>query len=181
VKWRCSGVLLSIIILAGCSQRKSVQHQDKTASPIFKQLTVEQIRKGQGDGTENTGHPTKVVQNVVSIKNKKELLACVKAQEALFADIEVPFAALPSAYEHDREQGLVSITYQCPGVMDELVTLYRNSMERYGWCLQVHFPGSQPVLLFKKPHRFCLVSLSYGSKKRRKNNVTLVILTGNVM
>ncbi|HSW73753.1 MAG TPA: hypothetical protein VLG71_01220, partial [Candidatus Limnocylindria bacterium] len=46
-------------------------------------------------------------------KRHDELLAYSKAQEALFADIEIPWGVELIDHEYQEQQSIVSLTYRC--------------------------------------------------------------------
>lgn len=107
---------------------------------------------------------------------KSELLSRFSQEEALFADIVTPLASHPHSCE--RHAGAVSLSYLCSLSPEEMYRLYCSDMERYGWRLQVQFLGSESMLLFEKPRRFCVVTLRQVHTKRPKHGQLLTIVTG---
>lgn len=83
-----------------------------------------------------------------------------KRKEAILVDIPIPlFSNRIPVINDDSYGNQIVLGYQSTVTATELITLYREQMERYGWNLAQSFVGSESLLHFEKPTRVCLVSI----------------------
>lgn len=90
--------------------------------------------------------------------------------EARLVDIPIPVSVTPMAVSFgDRGNKLLSYTSSLSA--SEIKKFYIQEMERFGWKQEYYFEGDEVLLSFKKPDRFCSVSVrperkSWDTSKR---------------
>ena len=101
----------------------------------------------------------------------------VKEQEAKLIDIPVPLNAQPifNYFTHDSSDGM-SLAYKTEQPHQEIVTLYDQEMECFGWKKAAFFDGVESLLHFEKPGRYCSVSVRPLGDQQAVTE--LIVLTG---
>jgi len=96
--------------------------------------------------------------------------------EAKLVDIPLPIATLlePKQVSFSAvDATAVMLTYQVKLSVEDLVRFYQQAMERAGWKQEMFFVGPQSLLVFGRPRRSCVISLSPG-----KQSTELMIVAG---
>lgn len=108
-------------------------------------------------------------------KKRKKLSAREQAQqiEARLVDVPIPVAVKPIAVSFsDRGNKLLSYISTLPA--QEIKKFYIQEMERFGWKQEYYFEGDEMLLSFKKPDRFCSVSVRPTRKSWDKSKNVLL-------
>lgn len=135
----------------------------------------------------HTDNVKKNVQNKISNADRKRLGLDAAGQardtlrevESKLFDIPIPFQAQPLHTEVDSlDKEQIMLTYRIDTTEREtIITVYRNEMERFGWQEIATFNGSEIVLVFTKPRRYCVVSLR-NEQSKKKYGMQLVVVSG---
>lgn len=108
-------------------------------------------------------------------KKRKKLSAKEQAQqiEARLVDVPIPVAVKPMAVSFS-DRGNKLLSYNSALSAKEIKKFYIQEMERFGWKQEYYFEGDEMLLSFKKPDRFCSVSVRPTRKSwDRSKNVLL--------
>ncbi len=94
----------------------------------------------------------------------------VKQYEARLFDVPVLVTSVAKRGCVD-EQGKKMLEYTSKTPVDDVKNFYMQEMERFGWQQEYIFEGNELLLHFKKPQRFCSISIrpvgrSFASSKR---------------
>ena len=114
---------------------------------------------------------------VLSSQDKKRKKISIKEQakqiEARLVDVPIPVAVKPMAVSFgDRATKLLS--YNSELSAKEIKKFYIQEMERFGWKQEYYFEGDEMLLSFKKPDRFCSVSVRPTRKNWNKSKNVLL-------
>lgn len=108
-------------------------------------------------------------------KKHKKLSAREQAQqiEARLVDVPIPVAVKPVDVSFS-DRGNKLLSYNSTLSATEIKKFYIQEMERFGWKQEYYFEGNEILLSFKKPDRFCAVSVRPTRKSwDRSKNVLL--------
>ena len=94
----------------------------------------------------------------------------VKEYEARLFDVPVLVTSVAKRGSVD-EQGGKLLEYTSKTPVEDVKNFYIQEMERFGWQQEYIFEGNELLIHFKKPQRFCSVSIrpvgrSFASSKR---------------
>lgn len=105
-----------------------------------------------------------------SRKRSTSSVELVKQYEARLYDVPVLVTAVAKRGYSD-DQGRKMLEYRSSAPLSEVKNFYIQEMERFGWQQEFMFEGHELLLHFKKPQRFCSISIrpvgaSFVSSKR---------------
>lgn len=114
---------------------------------------------------------------VLSSQTKKSKKLSAKEQakqiEARLVDVPIPVSVKPMAVSFgDRGTKLLSYSSTLPA--QDIKKFYIQEMERFGWRQEYYFEGEEMLLSFKKPDRFCSVSVRPTRKNWDKSKNVLL-------
>ena len=143
--------IASLVVFAGCAHNKKNKY-DAVSKPEDKQRSV--------------------CPPVVSLsQQEKELDASsgwffsddpdeVAIFQAKIADIPFPLGATLLSYQHQDAPAHQSLlTYSTHSSIESMVWFYKQHMERLGWRTMTEIAGTEGMLVYKKPHKMCVISL----------------------
>ncbi|MFT6765810.1 MAG: hypothetical protein ACJAZS_000704 [Alteromonas naphthalenivorans] len=111
---------------------------------------------------------------ILPAQSKKSKQLSIKEQiqqvEARLVDVPIPVSVRPAAISHD-DRGYKLLSYESSLPSAEIKKFYIQEMERFGWRQEYYFEGQELLLSFKKPDRFCSISVrpTRASWDRSKN------------
>jgi hypothetical protein len=90
--------------------------------------------------------------------------------EARLVDVPIPVSVKPVSISLD-DRGYKLLSYISILSFPEIKKFYIQEMERFGWRQEYYFEGQELLLSFKKPDRFCSISVrpTHASWDRSKN------------
>ena len=108
----------------------------------------------------NVSQQQKSIDFVINDDQDKRLDFIIQ-QEAMLIDIPIPFfderIILPSSQVED---GTLVFGYKSPLSYNQAMDFFSNQMERLGWKHIVSFEGTEIILQFKSPDRFCTIIIN---------------------
>ncbi len=113
--------------------------------------------------------------NTLSHKKKKtsrhskstdfQLVSLIDAQEAKLSDIPVPLHAKRIIDAREQSGEDIFLRYGIQMQLGAIKQFYMQEMERLGWQYNNSFDGVELLLIFKKPHRSCAISIRPQKKR----------------
>ena len=171
------GCLISLVLLSGCSFRRSISKSDVRVLDISTVRRADLVIPSAELGSVlSTRHESK---NSFSGEKARSLPALEHARqcEAKLIDIPVPIAAKIESAMVDA-QGNKMLTYSSGFSYEELGDYYKGEMERFGWRKQYSFEGNELLFSFEKPNRTSIVSIypiKRMYKKSKKSSITIFV------
>lgn len=99
-----------------------------------------------------------------------------RRKEAILLDVPIPlYVTRIPVINEDMYGNQIVLGYQSNVSPDELITMYREQMERHGWNLAQSFKGSESLLHFEKPTRVCSVCIRPHKKMFGNEGSELII------
>lgn len=94
-------------------------------------------------------------------KNKAEDAQLVRQKEAKLSDIPVPINSEPllKYFKSKTKKNEIILGYKNYMDASSVAKFYNQEMELFGWENVLFFDNIEKIMLFKKPSRFCLVSI----------------------
>ncbi len=155
--------MLGLCFVTGCAKRptSSAVSDVQQARTHMRSLSAdhrvnESAQSIHNDPSDPTGH------------NQQEY-------EARCEDIFIPLAVVAGGYEVDPSQAHITLHYYSALSQQELIALYTCEMERLGWECEHQFTGHEAIVLFKRPHKICMVSCALVSRGRMAGQQHLII------
>ena len=92
---------------------------------------------------------------------KSEDAQLVKQKEAKLSDIPVPINSDPllKHFKSQTNKNEIILGYKSYMDASSISKFYNQEMEFFGWESVLFFDGIEKMMLFKKPSRFCSVSI----------------------
>lgn len=114
---------------------------------------------------------------------KSVSLEAIAKQEAKLIDIPIPIGAqvLESACEINDASDHMVLGYTTSLDYNTLIAFYQREMERLGWQQLAYVSGSESLLTFIKPGRFCSVFLRQhvdGGWRKSVPKIAFIIFVG---
>ena len=160
------GIIVLLMLLQGCSKRSTtLNKQNISQNQTFASPTRNQLREGFEQQV--TLLP---LQNVAEQKQHTALIKALQEQEARNPDIPIPLEANPYNYYCAQDGKQYALSYTSSNMdYDQLVAWYDLEMERLGWQQIAYIQGTEYMLMYDKPYRFCTILLQpmirkYGTK-----------------
>lgn len=99
--------------------------------------------------------------------------------EARLTDIAIPLLADAQMASCSLDGAGMHLLYKTVMPLPELISFYKNEMEQSGWLLDFIFEGNEILMSYRKPSRFCVISLRPTKKTWFTSRYTLLsVLTG---
>ncbi|MCF7900340.1 hypothetical protein K9K77_02410 [Candidatus Babeliales bacterium] len=99
--------------------------------------------------------------------------------EARLTDISIPLLADAQMASCSLDGAGMHLLYKTVMPITELISFYKKEMEQSGWEQDFIFEGNEILMVYKKPCRFCVISLRPTKKTWFKSRYTfLSVLTG---
>lgn len=98
-------------------------------------------------------------------------------QEAMLVDIPIPLfdeRIIPSSPQETESDTLI-FGYNSPLSHDQAIDFFVNQMERLGWKHLVSFEGTESLLQFKSPDRYCTVVIKNAANQLSNSLVFIYI------
>lgn len=170
---------VSFLVFSGCQDRQDQQE--------LKGMVCNARQVSRADLVHPTSHQfpssfKKKCNKVDAVLYRAAPLSALEQHqqfEAQLIDIPIPVMVKPIGADQDADRG-VRLVYQSDLLTCQLQIFFMQEMERFGWQLAAQFEGQELLLHFKKPGRFCTVSVRpfkkgwWNSKK-----VELILFVGN--
>jgi len=185
--------LLVLLIISSCKRQIS---KDKTLSrsgntqaekkDIFspvseseaKQFVDSRIKKGRKRSVSGL-QAVALSKHINLVKvSAQSLDAMIKLHEAKLADVPVPLNVVPLREYFDQScaDKKIILGYTSDVKRIEIVKFYNDQMERLGWENVAYFDGRETLMIFKKPSKFCSVSVRVCSHLNGKQEHTKVVI-----
>lgn len=171
------GLLVALIGFfgGGCTKKvhTPVAIQMQQHSP-FAEPTMAELRS-----TTVVDKPVEANSNNHDKSKNKMIVEDMIQQEAKCADVPMPIGAQIVKELSQQEQESIALYCTCAGISSQDIRLfYEREMERLGWQQVAAIEGSELLLTFQKPTRFCTVLLKPIKGKRGKKSVDISLYSG---
>ena len=153
-----------VLLFAGCAQQNKKQkprivHTHKKSSGLLIIPTKELSVLSDTSDTYAFLLPSKT-KKIKKLSAKEQ----VRQIEARLVDIPIPVSVKPVSVSLG-DRGCKLLSYTSTMSVKEIKRFYIQEMERFGWRQEYYFEGQELLLSFKKPDRFCSISV----RPTRKN------------
>ncbi|HZW61961.1 MAG TPA: hypothetical protein VFF04_07085 [Candidatus Babeliales bacterium] len=168
----------------GCTKKvhKSPILKQEERSP-FNEPTLEELRKSVVVNIPVVAHND--AQTSIDAQSHKVRAVSEEQmfqQEAKCSDVPVPMGAQIVKELNHQEQESIALYCTCAGTSSQDIrSFYEREMERLGWQQVAAIEGSELLLTFQKPTRFCTVLLKPIKGKRGKKAVDISLYTGTML
>jgi hypothetical protein len=116
---------------------------------------------------------------VIPEKNLDSLFLDPQSCEARLTDIPIPLLVESQSASCSKNGAGMCLVYKTSMSDLDLISFYKKEMERFGWVQNLLFEGSEVLMVFRKPSRFCSLSLRPTKKTFFKSKqIMLHVLTG---
>ena len=149
--------LCALLFFSGCvkAQKKertrivhiNSQGQDQLIIPS-KELSA------RSEQSEQCAFILSSMKKSIKVSSKEQ----VEQVEARLIDVPIPVFVEPVSVSYG-DRGTKLISYISTLSSKEIKKFYIQEMERFGWRQEYYFEGEEILLSFKKPDRFCSVSV----------------------
>ena len=149
-------ILFSLLFCVGCKQTSVVTSLPKAKGKekIFTPISDAEAKRIIGSrNTDNT---------LLSHNELKALRDVARQKEAKLSDIPIPINAdpIPDFFtDSDPLKNQIVLGYRSNMSINDVSSFYIQEMERLGWRKLVAFNGFETLLNFKKPNKFCSISI----------------------
>jgi hypothetical protein len=98
-------------------------------------------------------------------------------QEAMLVDIPVPLfdERIVASFSQEIESDTLTFGYKSPLSCSQAIGFFLNQMERLGWKHLVSFNGSESLLQFKTPDRYCTVVIKKSESQTSNSHIFIYI------
>lgn len=159
------GCLCALVFLSGCVKKQSKKNKARIVQAnVQGQNRLIMPSKELSALSEQSDRCAFVLPHTSKKVKKLSAKEQIRQLEARLVDVPVPVSVTPHAVSFgDRGAKLISYTSILP--VQDIKKFYIQEMERFGWKQEYYFEGNELLLSFKKPDRFCSVSV----RPTRKN------------
>ena len=173
-------LVFMLIILSGCG--KYIQEEKKIQEPFV--CNTKNVSSASlilySDQVVNS-HSFDETFSPFVIPEKKLDYSFLDPQscEARLTDIPVPLLADSQIASCSKDGVGMCLVYKTIMPVADLISFYKEEMERFGWGQDLFFEGNEILMVFRKPSRFCSVSIRPTKKTFFKSKqIMLYLLTG---
>ena len=174
LKYMSIAALLVLLSISSCKKQpiKNIiltKNGSKQAekNDIFSPISELEAKKFAHSSVKESLHCQRLknAKNINSTNTRfQKMHSIVELNEAKLSDVPIPLNSKPlqeyvEQCPTDIADKKIILGYICDMPDLDVIIFYNNQMERFGWEKIAFFSGIETLIIFKKPSRFCSISI----------------------